>query len=240
MAIISKIIIVYFYTFQASEAGKYFAIHLVSTTTYYAYSYLSLRVNVAKYKYSFIKDLNYNSSYDIDLYRFPDGKIPYFYQTFIRTEVKKNDNMEIQLTTREKNESSSGFEVDICEYLNKPTESQVYYGDFGAKKCTKDLVNLSDEEKKYKYNYTINENINYTSIKIINKISSLNYLNIYIDSINPSPQPTDDPTPTPSPTSSPSDEPTPSPTSSPSDDQTGTPTTDGNKGSSIIKIILKV
>ena len=230
---------VYSYIFQASQISKYFAIHL-QKASYFAYTYLSFRANVAKYKYSFIKDLNYNSSYDIDTNIFPDGKIPYFYQTFIRTEVKKGENMIIQLTTDVNYDKNSTFQVDVCDYINKPTEANVYYNNTGAQKCTNNIVNFSDEEKKYKYNYNINEEINYTSIRILNKVNDLNYLNIYIDSIKPSPQPTDDPTPHPTddPTPHPTDDPSPEP--KPTSYPTDTPKTDGNGDSSKINKVSSI
>ena len=185
--------LVYSFTFSSSIGGKYFGIY-VDLPYDVQYSYLVFRANVSRYKYSKIKDLNFGSDYIIDTSAFEDKIIPNSYQMYVRIPVIPQEEIELELTTH-KNYDENAFTVDICGYSYKPTEAQVYYGDPGAT-CTYSLENISDEDKKYKYNLTVDDNSNYLSIRIINNLNDLSYLHIYINDDqheNPSEDPSEDP-----------------------------------------------
>ena len=53
---------VYYKTFQVPEGYKYFIVYAVYET-YYPYSYIFVRINLSRYKYSYIKDLAFNTNY---------------------------------------------------------------------------------------------------------------------------------------------------------------------------------
>ncbi len=133
---------------------------------------------MSKYKYSNIKELSFLTNYEIDTSIFGDRKIPYEYQIYIRMSSLSEDQMQIQLTTHEAYDKYSAFEVDVCQYNIFPDESQVYYG-HGAVNC-QPVTNTATEISKYYYDFQTEPNIKYLSIRIINKVSDLNYLFIYI------------------------------------------------------------
>jgi hypothetical protein len=74
---------------------------------------------------------------------------------------------------------NTAFKVDVCQYVNKPTQDQVYYGNNAAKTMTS-LENTSEEDEKYYYPFTTGEGIRYLSICITNNLDNLDYLFIYI------------------------------------------------------------
>ena len=171
---------VYSYSFEASKGSKYFSIEL-EVPNYNSFSYMIVRVNSDKYHYSKIKDLNFNTDYPIDTEKFTGNnkRIPPLYQIFIRIGVFDDDEMEIQLTTHEAYDKNTAFKVDVCQYEKKPTEEQVYYGNKAAI-CQTGLGNESKKEGKYHYPFTTGKGIRYLSISIINQLSNLDYLYIYI------------------------------------------------------------
>lgn len=189
---------------------------------YKPYSYINFRVDVSKYYYSDIKDLTFNTNYTVDTSIFASAVLPFGYENFIRIHNESVDEMEIQLTTHESHKNNS-FKVDVCEYKEKPTELEIYYG-IGAEKCVIGLENFSDDDKLFRYLFTKDENISYLSIGIRNQISSLSYLNIFIYN-------DDQPEPTPGPTEGPSDEPSGTP-----DDKGGS--SEKNKLSNILVSLL--
>jgi hypothetical protein len=149
------------------------------TSTWQTFSYLYFRVDVTKYYYSNIKDLDYNTYYPYDTSIFNDGYIPYLYQIYIRIAVHPEDKMEIQLETKATYDKANAFKVDVCQFKNKPSESDVFYGKPG---CKLGLANESTESNKYIYPFTTDSEINWLSISIINQIGDrkLTYLNMYI------------------------------------------------------------
>ena len=91
--------------------------------------------------------------------------------------------MQIQLTTHEAYNKDTAFKVDVCQYNTRPVESQVYYigRDNNCKNNLKRYYeNPSPYETKYYYNFQTERNVQYLSIRIINYISDLDYLFIYI------------------------------------------------------------
>ena len=139
----------YSFTFQASENGKYFGIYFKPDSI--NYSYIKIRTNLSRYKYSFIKDITFNE-YDIfNTSIFINKIFPLSYEIFYRLSVISTDKFTIQLETHEKYDKNNSFRVDICKYDRKPDESQVYHGNSAAKKCDIDLINISGEDKIFKY-----------------------------------------------------------------------------------------
>ena len=153
--------------------------------TWQAFSYLNFKVDITKYKYSDIKELDYNQHYDLYTLRFVNAIIPEKYQIFIRIKVISDDNMEIRLTTDVTYDRKNDFKVDVCQYKDRPVESQVYYGK-GYVKCDNNLPNSSEEDKKYVYSFSTELEVKYLSISMINYITNdskgraLKYLDIYI------------------------------------------------------------
>ena len=171
---------VFYNTFKVSEEalpGAYFSIYV--TIPNYYYTYLYLRINLSKYKYSNIKDINFLTNYTIDTSIFGDRKIPYKYQIYLRLPFMSEDQMQIQLTTHEAYEKDTAFKVDVCQYDTRPVESQVYYIDRDIN-CKNNLKNTSPYATEYYYDFQTERNVQYLSIRIINYISDLNYLFIYI------------------------------------------------------------
>lgn len=169
---------VYPYTFQAPKGSTYFSIR-VYMNDYYDYSYIVFRINLLRYKYSNIKDLDFNVGYTYDVSIFGDGKIPSYYQIYIRIPAFGEDKMEVQLTTKQKPvDKDYDFSVEVCQYKYEPTQKQVYYPD--EKACSKPLNNTSEETYEYKYPFTTDKDINYLSIRISNSDRQLNYLYMYI------------------------------------------------------------
>ena len=117
--------------------------------------------------------------YEIDTSIFEDRKIPYGYQSYIRVSPIRDEQIQIRLTTHEDYDKNSSFVVDVCEYNNFPDESQVYYG-LGAVNCQTINNNTAEEKNEYYYDFQRQKNITHLSIRIINNISDLNYLSIYI------------------------------------------------------------
>lgn len=190
---------VYSFTFESSMAAVYFGI-FVYLQSAQPYSHLAFKVNSARYKHSLIKDLNLNTNYTIDTRIFSGRIIPYSYQIYLRVPIVSQEEIEIILTTLLAYDKNNGFVVDVCGYLTKPTEAEVYYGN-PETGCYNSLENISDEDKKYKYPLILEENINYLSIRISNQLADLSYLNIYINdnsSDNPSEDPSEDPSENPS------------------------------------------
>lgn len=170
------------YRYDASDYFNYLGIMVSYTSTRpsdFSYSYIVFRVDVTKYYYSNIKDLDYNTEYKFDVSIWDPPKVPYGYQVFVRIFVHPDDKMEIRLETQSSYDKNSAFKVDVCQFKEKPSESQVYYGS-NSKVCKNGLSNDSSESKKYVYPFTTEEDINYLAISIINQLSDLNYLYIYI------------------------------------------------------------
>lgn len=167
------------YAFYYKAYYNYLGIIVTRLTDVSIKDYLTFRVDVTKYYYSDIKDLNYNTDYKFDTSIWKDNKIPDGYQIYVRIAVHPDDKMEIRLETQSSYNKNTAFKVDVCQYKDKPTESQVYYGT-DSKICKTGLSNESSEDKKYVYPFTTEEGINYLAICIINQISALNYLYIYI------------------------------------------------------------
>lgn len=170
---------VYSYSFEAGLGATYFSIEMIKPN--YSFSYIIVRVNSAKYRYSKIKELSFNTDYKIDtsIFTASQYKIPFNYQIYIRISVFSDDQMEIQLTTHKAYDKNTAFKVDVCQYVDKPTEEQVYYGNNAAKTNTQ-LENKSEEGGKYYYPFKTDSGINYLSISIINQLRDLDYLFIYI------------------------------------------------------------
>jgi len=171
---------VYSYAFQAGAGATYFSIEM-QVPNRLGISYMVVRVNLSKYHYSNIKDLTFNTDYPIDtsIFTANDKKIPPGYQIYIRIGVFDNDEMEIQLTTHAAYDKHTAFKVDVCQYVDKPTQQQVYYGNNAAKTMTS-LENTSEEDEKYYYPFTTDAGIRYLSICITNNLDNLDYLFIYI------------------------------------------------------------
>lgn len=170
---------VYPFQVQASIYGKYFGIHVISRN-YFKYSYLVFRINLALYKYSNIKDLNFNENYEFPMSTFGDGKIPPHYQIYIRLAAIEEDNMEVQLTTHKTYDSKNAFQVNVCQYTYKPTYEQVYYPTYDSL-CKEPLTNESKEDMKYNYPFTTDKDTTYLSIRIIYNLEiDLEYLFILI------------------------------------------------------------
>ena len=85
--------------------------------------------------------------------------------------------MQIQLTTHEAYDPYKAFKVDVCQFQKKPMEYEVYYG---GGKCVNNLKNTATQTYKYYYDFQTERNVQYLSIRIINNISDLDYLFIYI------------------------------------------------------------
>ena len=167
------------FRYDVTTYYNYLAIEVSYTTYRPSYSYIVFRVDVTKYYYSNIKDLNYNTDYKFDVSIWDPPKVPYGYQIFVRIAVHPDDKMEIQLTTQSTYDKNSAFKVDVCQFKEKPSESQVYYGS-NSKVCKNGLSNDSSEDKKYVYPFTTESEINYLAISIINQLNDLSYLFIYI------------------------------------------------------------
>lgn len=166
---------VYPYTFQSPLGSTFFSIKV--TLPMFTYSYIIFRINLLKYKYSNIKDLEFNQEYTLDTSIFGDKKIPKDYEIYIRVPAFGEDVMEVQLTTHEAYDKSAAFAVEVCQYKYKPTQQQVYYPDTA---CSKPLENTSTENKQYVYPFTTEKEITFLSIRIKNKLSDLRYLYMYI------------------------------------------------------------
>jgi hypothetical protein len=168
---------VYCKTYQVPEGINYFAVYAYYNT-YQLHSYIHVRINLSRYKYSYIKDLPFNTNYEFDTSIFSNGIIPNNYGIFMRLPINR-DTIEIQLETR-KAYTQNAFKVDVCEFDHLPTSSEVYFGT-NAKKCFTNLQNKSTENLKYKYPFSAEENVNYISICVTNQNEDLSYIktNIY-------------------------------------------------------------
>ena len=184
---------VYYKTFQVPQGIQYFAVYAVYSA-YQLHSYIHVRINLSRYKYSYIKDLPFNTNYEFDTSIFSNGIIPNNYGIFMRLPINR-DTIEIQLETR-KAYAQNAFKVDVCEFDHLPTSSEVYFGT-NAKKCFINLQNTSTENLKYKYPFSSEENVNYISICVTNLNDDLTYINTNIYFEDPTPESTD---PTPGPT----------------------------------------
>ena len=169
---------IYAFTIQAPAGCNYFGIHLTRASIYYAYSYLTFKVDVAKYKYSVVHDLSYNNTLNVDTSIFGDGYIPIQYSVFLKTKVSPGQNMAIQLNTKYNYDRYHAFTVDVCLFYNEPTDAQVYNG-YGVKRCLNTLINYSNESNYYLYYFTADRDVYYASIRIINLCESLDFLGIY-------------------------------------------------------------
>ena len=171
---------IYSYTFQVSSNTKndsYFSINL--TIPNYDYTYLYIKINSSKYKYSNIIDLNFSTEYNLNKTLFGDNFIPYGYQIYIRLSNLNEDKLQIQLKTKNTYDKNNAFKVGVCQYKSKPYESEIYYEN-AAINCKDSLDNISEEDKYYYYYFQTEKDISYISIKIINYISDLDAVSIYI------------------------------------------------------------
>ena len=169
---------IYYFNVVVPSGFKYFAIHV--TVPEYDYKTLFLYVDLTKYKYSNIMDFNLNTDYPFETSIFTTGYIPKDYQIYIRISSFSEDKCEVQLTTKTNAYNKRyDFKVDICKYSDKPTESQVYYGDV-HRPCHNDIPNESKENMYYQFPFSTETNVNYLSIRITNNLGPLNYLSIKI------------------------------------------------------------
>ena len=191
---------VYYKTFQVPEGINYFAAYAYYNT-YQFHSNIYVRINLSRYKYSYIKDLAFNTDYEVDTSIFNTRIIPQYYRIFMRIPIN-DDTIQIQLTTQKEYDKNAAFKVDVCEFVYLPTSTDIYYRT-DRMKCTVNLENTSTESLKYKYPFTSSENVHYLSICVTNLNDDLTYINTNIYSEVP-PEPTDptpestDPTPEPS------------------------------------------
>ena len=160
--------------------AKYLAIS-VYYSSYQPYSSLIFKIDAATYKYSNIKELEYNQNYHIDtsIFRHTESqKIPVNYQIYIRIEVNSNDKMEIRLTTNEYQRYDNLFTVDIGQFQSFPSDSDVYYA-YNADVWKHPSVIQTTDKNEYKFPFTTEDKIKYLTIRIINSME-LNELGIYI------------------------------------------------------------
>ena len=167
--------------FTYTSINSYLGIVVSYSQAWIKFSYLLFRVDITKYKYSNIKELDYNTYYTYDTSIFNPPVIPKGYQIYIRIAVHQDDKMEIQLETKATYDAKNAFKVDVCQYSSKPVEKQVYYGT-GALKCVTGLSNESTESMRYIYPFTTELDASWLSISIINQIQDrdLTWLNMYI------------------------------------------------------------
>lgn len=160
--------------------AKYLAIS-VDYSSYQPYSYLYFKIDAATYKYSNIKELEYNQNYHLDTSIFhhtETGKIPAYYQIYIRIKVNSNDEMEIRLTTNEYLRYDNLFTVDIGQFQSEPSDSDVYYA-YNADVWKHPNVIQTTDKNLYKFPFTTEDKIKFLTIRIINS-RELNELGIYI------------------------------------------------------------
>ena len=179
---------VYYKTFEVPGGINYFAAYAYYSA-YQFHSNIYVRINLSRYKYSYIKDLAFNTDYEYDTSIFSTGIIPQYYQIFMRVPIN-DDTIEIQLTTKKEYDKNAAFKVDVCEFVYSPTSTDIYYGTI-SRKCTNNLQNTSTESLKYKYPFSPSENIQYLSICVTNLNDDLTYINTNIYSEDPTPESTD-------------------------------------------------
>ena len=174
----------YYFTYPINgytyDYVKYLAIS-VFYTDYKPYSYLYFKIDAATYKYSNIKELEYNQNYHLDTSIFhhtETGKIPANYQIYIRIKVNSNDEMEIRLTTNEYQRYEGLFTVDIGQFQSEPSDSDVYYA-YNADVWKHPSVIQTTDINQYKFPFTTEDKIKFLTIRIINS-RELNELGIYI------------------------------------------------------------
>ena len=174
----------YYFTYPRNgytyDNAKYLAIS-VYYRDYKPYSYLKFIIDAATYKYSNIKELEYNQNYHLDTSIFhhtETGKIPANYQIYIRIKVNSNDEMEIRLTTNEYQRYEGLFTVDIGQFQSEPSDSDVYYA-YNADVWKHPSVIQTTDINQYKFPFTTEDKIKFLTIRIINSME-LNELGIYI------------------------------------------------------------
>ena len=174
----------YYFTYPINgyiyDNAKYLAIS-VYYRDYKPYSYLKFKIDAATYKYSNIKELEYNQNYHLDTSIFhhtETGKIPANYQIYIRIKVNSNDEMEIRLTTNEYLRYDNLFTVDIGQFQSEPSDSDVYYA-YNADVWKHPNVIQTTDKNLYKFPFTTEDKIKFLTIRIINS-RELNELGIYI------------------------------------------------------------
>jgi hypothetical protein len=86
--------------FTYTSINSYLGIVVSYSQAWIKFSYLLFRVDITKYKYSNIKELDYNTYYTYDTSIFNPPVIPKGYQIYIRIAVHQDDKMEIQLETK--------------------------------------------------------------------------------------------------------------------------------------------
>lgn len=176
-------LIVYYYPYTAENSQyhyiTYFSVHVGLSGWSNKFNYLIFRINLSKYLYSKINDLDFNQKYELDKSKFRKGVIPPNYHIYIRISVIEEDNMEVQLETHEAYDKSTAFTVNVCQYTYKPTEEQVYYPTYDSL-CKDPLTNESKESEKYAYPFKTDKDTKYLSIRVINNLSNLDYLYILI------------------------------------------------------------
>ena len=174
----------YYFTYGYTyDNAKYLAIS-VYYGNYKPYSYLHFKIDAATYKYSNIKELEYNQNYHLDTSIFHHTetgetvKIPANYQIYIRIKVNSNDEMEIRLTTNENQRYEGLFTVDIGQFQSEPSDSDVYYA-YNADVWKHPNVIQTTDKNLYKFPFTTEDKIKFLTIRIINSME-LNELGIYI------------------------------------------------------------
>ena len=148
----------YYFTYPINgytyDNVKYLAIS-VYYRDYKPYSYLKFKIDAATYKYSNIKELEYNQNYHLDTSIFhhtETGKIPANYQIY--------------------------FTVDIGQFQSEPSDSDVYYA-YNADVWKHPNVIQTTDKNLYKFPFTTEDKIKFLTIRIINS-RELNELGIYI------------------------------------------------------------
>lgn len=170
-------------SYFANYLGIIIEYYTTYTTDYLNFEYLAFRLNSNKYFFSNILDLEFNQHYELPVSQLDQDVIPPGYQIYIRSEIFSNDTVEIRLETKE-NYKKNAFRTDVCQYKDKPVESQVYYG-HGSVKCETDIPNDSKDDKKYVYPFKTELDVHHLSIIIINQLNpssdgTANYLDIFI------------------------------------------------------------
>ena len=167
-------------TLQVPTGCNYIGIH-VTYPVYLPYSDVIFKINVAKYGYSDVHDLSSTKFWTVDRSIFENRLIPVNYKIFIKSSVKPNEKISIQLYTKYAYNKDLAFQVNVYEFSNEPTDAQIYYT-YGSKRTLSSLPNNSNDPFSYLYDFTADKDIKYFAVKITTteECKGLSYLNVFV------------------------------------------------------------
>ncbi len=140
-------------------------------------AYLIVLISYALCSTDRVFDISFNTEYTVDIRQFDEGYIPGGHSYYFRMPSITEDELKIQLKVYHNADAS--FQVDICGYKFKPTDSQVLNGHEYCGNAIDGSKSTGSTYDEYIYPFETDANVEYCAIHV-SIFKSLDFLQVYI------------------------------------------------------------